>query len=74
MLYWEYRELRTQQPVLYEWGDIEAKEGDAVDGVKSERPPRLVAALAYLHSILGALPWARVLAPAIQLARFVPHK
>ncbi|CAB3237663.1 unnamed protein product [Arctia plantaginis] len=69
LLYWEYRDLRTQQPVLYEWGNIEAKEGEAGGGVELERPPRLVAALAYLHSSLGALPWARVLAPAIQLAR-----
>ncbi|XP_075992825.1 uncharacterized protein LOC142987730 [Anticarsia gemmatalis] len=67
LLYWEYRESRTQQPSLYEWGaaSVEGAEEGAPAG---ERAPRLVAALAHLHARLGVLPWPRLLAPAIQLA------
>lgn len=65
LLHWEYREVRTQQPTLYEWGGPPRPQDPPE---QAERPPRLVAALAYLHAQLGALPWARVLQPAIQLA------
>ncbi|CAD0195849.1 unnamed protein product [Chrysodeixis includens] len=60
LLYWEYREARTQPPVLFEWGGEAAAEG--------ARAPRLLTALATLHAQFGALPWHRVLAPALQLA------
>ncbi|CAG9784166.1 unnamed protein product [Diatraea saccharalis] len=62
MLYWEYRQSRTQQPSLIEWGGS-ATQSDA------HRPPRLVAALAALHAQLGVLPWSRLVQPAIELAR-----
>lgn len=62
LVYWEYRQLRTQQPSLAEWGG-------AAGATEGERPPRLVAALAALHAESGALPWPRLLQPAIDLAR-----
>ncbi|PZC85943.1 hypothetical protein B5X24_HaOG214308 [Helicoverpa armigera] len=60
LLYWEYRNARTQPAALFEWGDAPAPGG---------RPPRLVAALATLHAQLGALPWQQLLMPTIQLAK-----
>ncbi|CAH2988980.1 unnamed protein product [Chilo suppressalis] len=62
MLYWEYRQSRTQQPTLIEWGGSMSK-------TLTPRPPRLVAAMAALHSQLGVLPWSRLLQPAIDIAR-----
>ncbi|XP_049708086.2 glutathione hydrolase 7 isoform X1 [Helicoverpa armigera] len=60
LLYWEYRNARTQPAALFEWGDAPAP---------GARPPRLVAALATLHAQLGALPWQQLLMPTIQLAK-----
>ncbi|KAL0895216.1 hypothetical protein ABMA27_013654 [Loxostege sticticalis] len=76
LLYWEYRQSRTQQPTLYEWGGPQpatvAPPPEPAANASAKpvtRPPRLLAALASLHARYGALPWARVLQPAIELAR-----
>ncbi|KAJ8726700.1 hypothetical protein PYW07_001398 [Mythimna separata] len=65
LLYWEYRNARTQPAALYEWGGA----GTGAGAGGGERAPRLLAALAALHAQLGALPWPQLLAPAIQLAQ-----
>jgi gamma-glutamyltranspeptidase len=66
MIYWEYRQSRTQQPQAVQWGGPEAE----TEVAEEAGPPRLVAALAALHARLGLLPWPRLLQPAINLARY----
>ncbi|KAJ8729100.1 hypothetical protein PYW08_000681 [Mythimna loreyi] len=63
LLYWEYRNARTQPATLYEWG------GAGAAGGGGERAPRLLAALATLHAQLGALPWPQLLEPTIKIAK-----
>ncbi|XP_052757807.1 glutathione hydrolase 6-like isoform X2 [Galleria mellonella] len=65
LLYWEYRQARSQPPLLAEWGGA----GRRAAGAGAGEAPRAVAALAALHARLGALPWSRLLQPAIDLAR-----
>lgn len=91
MLYWEYRQSRTQQPTLFEWGGPQpaaaALTAEAPAPVTSHagspgvvtsaaagpdaRAPRMLVALAALHARLGALPWEKVLQPAIDIAKYV---
>ncbi|XP_026314469.1 glutathione hydrolase 6-like [Hyposmocoma kahamanoa] len=63
LLYWEYRTSHNQAPLLAEWG------GPNPLAKNDTSPPRALAALAWLHSNYGVLPWSRVLQPAIDIAR-----
>ncbi|VVD05344.1 unnamed protein product [Leptidea sinapis] len=64
LLYWEYRQSRTTEPTLIEWGGV----GNAAN-INATGPPRLLVGLAALHAKLGVLSWSKLLQPAIDVAR-----